>query len=56
MGIDDGSVLLLGEFGTWLERQRGLAPESVRCYCNQSPCPSQVDSTGSRACTSPPSR
>lgn len=35
MGIDDGSELLLGEFGTWLERQRGLAPESVRCYCNQ---------------------
>jgi integrase/recombinase XerD len=35
MGIDDGSVLLLSEFGTWLQCQRGLAPESVRCYCNQ---------------------
>jgi integrase/recombinase XerD len=35
MGIGDGSVLLLSEFGTWLQRQRGLAPESVRCYCNQ---------------------
>jgi integrase/recombinase XerD len=35
MGIDDGSELLLGEFGTWLGRQRGLAPESVRCCCSQ---------------------
>ena len=34
MGIDGGSVLL-SEFGTWLQHQRGLAPESVRCYCNQ---------------------
>jgi integrase/recombinase XerD len=26
---------LLAEFGTWLDRERGLSPESVRCYCNQ---------------------
>jgi hypothetical protein len=23
------------EFGTWLDRERGLSPVSVRCYCKQ---------------------
>jgi integrase len=26
---------LLAEFGTWLDRERGLSPMSVRCYCVQ---------------------
>jgi len=34
MGTDDDSAGLLGEFGTWLDRERGLSPESVRCYSN----------------------
>jgi integrase/recombinase XerD len=29
------SAGLLAEFGTWLDRERGLAPVSVRCYCKQ---------------------
>ena len=29
---------LLAEFRTWLDRERGLSPESVRCYCNQAKC------------------
>lgn len=31
----DGAVLL-AEFGTWLDRERGLSPVSVRCYSKQS--------------------
>jgi integrase/recombinase XerD len=26
---------LLAEFGVWLDRERGLSPTSVRCYCVQ---------------------
>lgn len=26
---------MLAEFGTWLDRERGLSPVSVRCYCVQ---------------------
>lgn len=26
---------LLAEFGAWLDRERGLSPVSVRCYCQQ---------------------
>ena len=26
---------MLAEFGTWLDRERGLSPVSVRCYCKQ---------------------
>jgi integrase/recombinase XerD len=29
------SAGLLMEFGTWLDRERGLSPKSVRCYCAQ---------------------
>jgi integrase/recombinase XerD len=35
MGTDDGSTVLLAEFGTWLDRERGLSPVSVRCYSKQ---------------------
>ena len=35
MGADDGSSMLLAEFGTWLDRERGLSPVSVRCYSKQ---------------------
>src|SRR5512133_1071449 len=31
----EGSSGLLAEFGTWLDRERGLSPVSVRCYCKQ---------------------
>jgi hypothetical protein len=27
------STALLAEFGTWLDRERGLSPVTVRCYC-----------------------
>ncbi len=30
-----GSAVLLAEFGTWLDRERGLSPVSVRCYSKQ---------------------
>lgn len=30
-----GSAGLLAEFGTWLDRERGLSPVSVRCYSKQ---------------------
>jgi len=30
-----GSAGLLAEFRTWLDRERGLSPVSVRCYCVQ---------------------
>jgi integrase len=30
-----GVVMLLAEFATWLDRERGLSPASVRCYCVQ---------------------
>jgi integrase/recombinase XerD len=30
-----GGSALLAEFGTWLDRERGLSPVSVRCYCKQ---------------------
>lgn len=42
METDPGSgsaqpdVVLLAEFGTWLDRERGLSPASVRCYSKQS--------------------
>jgi integrase/recombinase XerD len=35
MGTDYGSAVLLAEFCTWLDRERGLSPVSVRCYCKQ---------------------
>jgi site-specific recombinase XerD len=35
MGTDDGSTVLLAEFRTWLDRERGLAPVSVCCYSKQ---------------------
>src|SRR6266576_859845 len=35
MGADDGSSMLLAEFCTWLDRERGLSPVSVRCYSKQ---------------------
>jgi site-specific recombinase XerD len=35
MGTDDDSGVLLAEFGTWLDRERGLSPVSVRCYSKQ---------------------
>jgi site-specific recombinase XerD len=35
MATDDGSVMLLTEFRTWLDRERGLSPVSVRCYSKQ---------------------
>ena len=41
-GVDAGCVRrtgdssgLLAEFRTWLDRERGLAPVSVRCYSKQ---------------------
>ena len=30
------STALLAEFRTWLDRERGLSPVSVRCYSKQS--------------------
>jgi integrase/recombinase XerD len=35
MGTDYGSAVLLAEFCTWLDRERGLSPVPVRCYCKQ---------------------
>ena len=36
-GVHDGdSAVLLAEFRTWLDRERGLSPVSVRCYSEQS--------------------
>ena len=35
MGTDDDSAVLVAEFRTWLDRERGLSRESVRCYSNQ---------------------
>jgi site-specific recombinase XerD len=35
MGTDDDSTMLLWEFRTWLARERGLSPVSVRCYSKQ---------------------
>jgi site-specific recombinase XerD len=35
MGTDYGSVVLLADFCTWLDRERGLSPVSVRCYSKQ---------------------
>lgn len=35
MGTDDGSAVLLAEFRTWLDRERGLSPVAVRCYSKQ---------------------
>jgi len=32
---DGDSAGLLAEFGTWLDRERGLSPVSVRCYSKQ---------------------
>jgi hypothetical protein len=31
MDTDDDSARLLAEFGSWLDRERGLSPVSVRC-------------------------
>jgi site-specific recombinase XerD len=31
----EGGAVLLTEFGTWLDRERGLSPVSVRCYSKQ---------------------
>ncbi len=33
---DGDSAVLLAEFRTWLDRERGLSPVSVRCYSKQS--------------------
>ena len=33
---DGDSAVLLAEFGSWLDRERGLSPVSVRCYSKQS--------------------
>jgi integrase/recombinase XerD len=33
--MDDARDVLLGEFADWLRVERGLAPESVRCYRSQ---------------------
>ncbi|MBM0230004.1 tyrosine-type recombinase/integrase [Micromonospora sp. ATA51] len=35
METDVDSAVLLAEFRTWLERERGLSPVSVRCYSKQ---------------------
>ena len=35
MGTDDDSAVLLAEFRTWLDRERGLSRVSVRCYSKQ---------------------
>jgi site-specific recombinase XerD len=35
-GDGDGAVALLAEFSTWLSRERGLSPVTVRCYFKQS--------------------
>jgi hypothetical protein len=32
---DGAATTLLAEFRTWLGRERGLSPVSVRCYCQQ---------------------
>jgi hypothetical protein len=32
---DGDSAVLLAEFRSWLDRERGLSPVSVRCYCKQ---------------------
>jgi site-specific recombinase XerD len=32
---EEGTAALLAEFGTWLDRERGLSPVSVRCYSKQ---------------------
>ena len=34
-GAGGDSVGLLAEFRTWLDQERGLSAESVRCYCSQ---------------------
>jgi site-specific recombinase XerD len=35
-GLTNGAgAALLAEFGAWLDRERGLSPVSVRCYCVQ---------------------
>jgi site-specific recombinase XerD len=34
-GAGGDSAGLLAEFRTWLDRERGLSAESVRCYCSQ---------------------
>ena len=33
---DEDGAALLAEFRTWLGRERGLSPVSVRCYSKQS--------------------
>ena len=36
MDVDASSVgVLLAGFRSWLVAERGLSPETVRCYCNQ---------------------
>src|SRR5215470_8549065 len=34
-GGDDGAGTLLAEFSSWLARERGLSPVTVRCYAKQ---------------------
>ena len=34
-GGGDCTAVLLAEFRTWLDRERGLLPVSVRCYSKQ---------------------
>ena len=35
VSADGGGGGLLAEFGAWLDRERGMSPVSVRCYCGQ---------------------
>ena len=35
MGTDDDGAVLLAEFGTWLDRERGLSRVSVGWYSKQ---------------------
>lgn len=35
VGESSAAAMLLAEFGGWLDRERGVSPESVRCYCVQ---------------------
>ena len=37
-GEGDAAAALLAEFRTWLDRERGLSPVSVRCYFKQAKC------------------
>jgi integrase/recombinase XerD len=38
VSTDGGGAGLLAEFGIWLDRERGLSPVTVGCYCKQAKC------------------